>query len=119
MAKTISASLSVDFEENRLLATLEQLLSIQVTDVKSALDQVSDLVTQALGADKVDIFLYTPSIDTLVAVGASDTEMARLERGIGMDRLPLANGGRTVEVFQTGISYSDGHADQDAGVLLG
>ncbi len=105
---SVSASTSVDFEQNRLLSTLEQLLSIQVTDVKSALDQVSDLVTRALGADKVDVFLYTPSIDTLVAVGASDTAMARLERGIGMDRLPLANGGRTVEVFQTGISYSEG-----------
>ncbi len=105
--------------QNRLLSTLEQLLSIQVTDVKSALDQVCDLTVKALGADKVDAFLYVPEIDSLVTAGASNTALARKEHDIGMDRLPMSNGGRTVEVLQTGHSYSTGHADRDAGVLLG
>ncbi len=105
--------------QNRLLAILGQLLSIQVTDVKSALDQVCDLITPVLGADKVDVFLYIPETDTLVTAGASNTALARQEHDMGMDRLPMVNGGRTVEVFQTGHSYSTGHADRDAGVLLG
>ncbi|MFL5693909.1 MAG: hypothetical protein ACJ795_19110 [Ktedonobacteraceae bacterium] len=35
------------------------------------------------------------------------------------DRLPLANGGRTVEVFLTGTSYLTHHADQDPEELVG
>ncbi|HEX8229503.1 MAG TPA: HAMP domain-containing sensor histidine kinase [Chloroflexia bacterium] len=106
-------------EQHRLLSTLEQLLSIQVVDVKSALDQVCDLTVKALGADKVDVLLYVPDIDTLVTAGVSNTALAKEEHDLGMDRLPMVNGGRTVEVFQTGHSYSTGHADRDAGVLLG
>lgn len=108
-----------DHGPNRLLSTLEQLLAIQVSDVKSALDQVCDLTVKALGADKVDVFLYVPEIDTLVTAGVSNTALARQEHDMGMDRLPMVNGGRTVEVFQTGHSYSTGHADKDHGVLLG
>jgi two-component system, OmpR family, sensor kinase len=115
----VSRSRHEQFEQNRLLSTLEQLLSIQVIDVKSALDQVCDLTVKALGADKVDVFLYVPEIDTLVTAGVSNTALARREHELGMDRLPLVNGGRTVEVFQTGHSYSTGRADRDAGVLLG
>src|SRR5437588_4351820 len=36
-----------------------------------------------------------------------------------MDRLPLANRGRTVEVFLSGTSYLSGHADQDPEELVG
>src|SRR5256714_10714262 len=36
-----------------------------------------------------------------------------------MDRLSLANRGRTVEVFLTGTSFLTDHADQDPGVLVG
>jgi signal transduction histidine kinase len=36
-----------------------------------------------------------------------------------MDRLPLANGGREVEVFLTGSPFLTGHADEDPGQLLG
>ncbi len=106
-------------EDRRLLATLEQLLAIEATEVKAALDRVSQLVADALGADKVDIFVRDPTIDTLVAMGTSDTPMARRERAIGMDRLPIANQGRTVEVFQTGAAYRSGHVDQDSSELVG
>lgn len=106
-------------EQSRLLSVLGQLLSIQATDIRSVLDQVCNLITEALGADKVDVFLYAPQIDTLVTAGASDTALARQEHNMGLDRFPLSNGGRTVEVFQTGNSFSTGHAGQDSGVLLG
>ena len=106
-------------DESSLLSTLERLLEIEATEVKGALDQASDLVGEALGAEKVDSFLYDPGIDTLVAVGTSSTPLARRQREIGMDRLPVSNGGRTVEVFQTGGSYITGRAHEDGGVLPG
>jgi signal transduction histidine kinase len=45
--------------------------------------------------------------------------MGRLEREIGMDRLPVANGGRIVDVFQTGEPYITGRADADPAVQPG
>jgi two-component system OmpR family sensor kinase len=83
------------------------------------LDQAADLVARALGADKVDAFLYDPSSESLVAGGTSRTPMGRRQHAIGLDRLPLANGGPTVEVFQTGISRLTGRAELDPSELKG
>lgn len=105
--------------EERLLATLERLLAIEATEMRTALEHAAQLVAEALGADKVDAFVHDPATDTLIAVGVSDTPMGRRERAIGMDRLPVANGGRTVEVFLTGKPYVDDNADQDSGELIG
>ncbi len=105
--------------QQRLLSTLEQLLAISGVAVKPTLDQASDLVAKALRVEQVDAFLYDPQVDTLVALGSSNSELSRLQRRLGMDRLPLSNGGRIVEVFQTGVSYCTGHADQDQVVLPG
>ena len=113
------ADSDADRGQQRLLTTLEQLLTIKSTGVQSALDQASDLLAVALSADKIDAFLYDPSTNTLIAAGSSRTPMARRQHKIGMDRLPIVNGGRMVEVFQTGKSYLTGHADQDPGVLAG
>ena len=108
-----------DPEQDQLLLTLERLLALEATDLGDALTQASQLVAEALGADKVDAFLHDPAIETLVAVGTSDTPMGRQQHALGLDRLPLANRGRTVEVYQTGRPYHTGHADEDAGVLVG
>ena len=43
---------------NRLLATLEQLLAIDETDLHRALDRACHMVAEALRADKVDAALY-------------------------------------------------------------
>src|SRR3954470_32463 len=45
--------------------------------------------------------------------------MGRKQHAIGMNRLPLGNGGRTVEVFNTGASRLTGRADEDPGELRG
>ena len=103
----------------RLLATLERLLTIQALEVKGALDEATQIVADVLEADKVDAFFYDPASDTLVAVGTSDTPMGRKQYQLGLDRLPVANGGRLVEVFQTGASYCTGHAEDDAEVTRG
>jgi len=39
--------------------------------------------------------------------------MARRQRELGLDRLPLANGGRAVEVFRSGAYHVDGRVDED------
>ncbi len=45
--------------------------------------------------------------------------MGRRQQQIGMDRLPVANGGRVVQVYETGEPYLTGRADEDPHVLLG
>ncbi|MDP9379623.1 MAG: GAF domain-containing sensor histidine kinase [Chloroflexota bacterium] len=103
----------------KLLPTLEALLAIEATDLRGTLEQAADLLVGALGAEKVDVSLHDPSINTLVAMGVSNTPMGRRQRQIGMDRLPVANGGRVVEVYQTGEPYITGHAEEDPLVLPG
>ena len=105
--------------QDRLVAILEGLLELPATEVKATLNQAAHLVAEVLAADKVDLFFHNPASDTLVALGTSDTPMGRRQHAIGMDRLPFANGGRTVEVFLTGTPYLSGQADQDPEELLG
>lgn len=108
-----------DYPDERLLGTLERLLALDATNLHDALGHVTQLVAEALGADKVDVFLLEPASSTLVARGTSDTPMGHLQKAAGMDKLPIVNGGRTVEVFQTGAPYMTGHADQDPAELIG
>ncbi len=77
----------------QLLTTLEGLLAIQATDTKTALTEASQLVAETLNADKVDVFVYDPSVDTLIAVGTSNTPMGRHQVTLGLDRLAVSNGG--------------------------
>jgi two-component system, OmpR family, sensor kinase len=106
-------------EPDRLVATLQRLMAITAVDVTTALGEAAGQLAQALRADKVDAFLHDPATDTLVALGVSDTAMGRHQRSIGLDRMPVANGGRAVEVFLTGIPYHNGRVDEDAAELLG
>jgi signal transduction histidine kinase len=101
------------------LHTLERLLDIQPSDLQMAMDEVATLLAEVLGTDKVDAFLHEPETDTLVAVGASRTPMGRHQRAIGLDRQPVANGGRAVEVFQTGEPRVDGRVEDDERELIG
>src|SRR5438045_8078909 len=105
--------------QDRLLTTLERLLELPATEVNTTLNQAAQLVAEVLAADKVDVFFHESANETLVALGTSDTPLGRRQRAIGMDRLPLANGGCTVEVFLSGTSYLTGHADQDPDELVG
>jgi signal transduction histidine kinase len=100
-------------------ATLQQLLAIEATEIRPALGQATSLIAAAFLADKADVFLYDRDIDTLVALGTSATPMGAVQHAHGLDRLPVANGGRLVEVFATGNSYLTAHADQDPQVLPG
>jgi hypothetical protein len=105
--------------EAQLLLTLERLLQLDATSVPEALNAATQLVSEALGADKVDAFLYHSENQTLQVAGLSDRPMSKQQVAIGMDRMALAEGGRLVEVFHTGKVYETGHADQDPEVARG
>src|SRR5215210_7700845 len=102
-----------------LLNTLERLLGIHAPELRPALDQASNLVAEALNADKVDVFLHEAESDTLVAMGTSDTAMGHEQHRAGLNRQPIANNGPSVGVFQTGTPYLSGAADEDPKQLLG
>jgi len=59
-------------------------------------------VAEATGADKIDAFIYDPTRDSLVAVGTSTQPLSARQRQLGLDVLPVSNGGRVVHVFKTG-----------------
>lgn len=103
----------------RHLETLERLLAVPAAELDVALTYACDLVTEALGADKVDAFLYDRSRDSLVALGSSNQPLSTLQRQHGLDVLPLSNGGRTVSVYQTGQSFLSGQVRSDPDELRG
>ncbi|PTL84013.1 GAF domain-containing sensor histidine kinase [Vitiosangium sp. GDMCC 1.1324] len=106
-------------QRDRFLQALEKLLAIPPTDARSAMNQAAQCIIQLTGADKVDVFLFEPSTTTLVAVGTSDTPLSRKQVALGLDRLPLANAGRAVEVFQTGRTWHYSRTEEDPEELPG
>jgi two-component system OmpR family sensor kinase len=106
-------------QASRLRETLERLLTVPATDIEAALTTAAQHIAEVLGADKVDAFLFDPATQSLVALGTSPTPMGRRQQELGLDHLPLADGGRTAHVFQTGTPFLDGHVDQDPEELQG
>jgi len=105
--------------DRRLLETLQRVLSIQDLDLRGALTQACNQITDALGADKVDVFLYEAEGETLVALGTSATDLGRRQHEIGLQRQPIANGGSAARVFLGGEAYLTGRADEDPEQLRG
>jgi two-component system, OmpR family, sensor kinase len=103
----------------RLLDTLERLLELPSADLKVTLSHAADLAADATGADKVDAFLYDSTRDSLVAVGSSNQPLSARQRKLGLDVLPVSNGGRVVHVYQTGQTFVTGRLDEDAEELRG
>jgi signal transduction histidine kinase len=97
----------------RQLSLLEALLRLPAGDMKAALSHASDLLAKATCADKIDAFLYDADRDSLVAVGTSTQPLSARQKQLGLDVLPLSNGGRTVEVYQTGNTFVTGHLEND------
>ncbi len=103
----------------RLLELLEALLRLPAGDLKTTLDHVGNLVAEATGADKIDAFVYDAPRDSLVAVGTSTQPLSALQRQLGLDVLPVSNGGRVVHVYKTGETFITGRLDQDEQELRG
>lgn len=104
---------------DRLWGTLERLLALDAMELKTALDQAAQIAAEALGADKVDAFVYEAESESLVALGTSDTPMGRRQHAIGLQRLPLANGGRAADVFLSGRPHFSGDVGADHDELEG
>jgi signal transduction histidine kinase len=102
-----------------LLHALEKLLELPAAELQPTLDRASHLIGELFQADKVDVFLLEERSQTLVALGVSDTPMSRKQKSLGLDRLQLANGGRLVEVFETGKAWHTGHQEKDPHELTG
>ena len=111
MGETRTAALALD--------TLERLLALPASDLVSALTQACNLVAEAVRADKVDAFLYDGRKASLVAIGSSTQPLSDKQRRLGLDVLPVANGGRVVYVFQTGKTFVTGHLEDDPEELRG
>ena len=99
----------------RLLRLLENLLAIEVGGLDAAMTQAAQQLAESLAADKVDVLLHDPATEALVAVGTSQTPMGLREHELGLDHLPIADGGWTMEVFQSGHSHLARHADREHG----
>jgi two-component system, OmpR family, sensor kinase len=95
------------------LAAIEKLLAIEATSLVAALQDATQHIAEVMRADKVDAFIYEEATHTLVALGTSDTPMGRMQRRLGLDRVPLANHGRYGEVFRTQEPYITGHSEAD------
>jgi two-component system OmpR family sensor kinase len=106
-------------KRDRLLLTLERLLKMEALEVKATLNEMAQLVAEVLEAEKVDVFLYDASIDTLVALGTSNTPLGKRQHALGLNRLPLTNGGYIVRVFLTGGTYLTGHLEQEPDRISG
>ena len=102
-----------------LLETLKRLLDIPAADMKVALSLACDAVAAAVHADKVDAFLYDPERDCLVAQGSSNQPLSSKQIRHGLNVLPITNGGRSVEVYQTGKTFVEGHVENDLEELRG
>jgi two-component system OmpR family sensor kinase len=102
-----------------LLETLEHLLEISGADLQVALATASDLVASALNADKVDVFMYDPTRDSLVALGSSHQPLSATQKRHGLDVLPVANGGRVVHVYKTASCFLTGELERDPEELRG
>jgi DNA-binding CsgD family transcriptional regulator len=99
----------------RLFDALQRLLALETVDLETALNEAAQTVADVLAADKADVFLHDPGSASLVALGTSATPMGRRQRELGLDRLPIADGGGTVHVFQTGRSHLCRDAQHEQG----
>src|SRR3954452_19351015 len=103
----------------RALTTLQRLLEIPAANVQTALTHAANAIADALRADKVDAFLYDDSRDSLVALGTSTQPLSTLQKKLGLDVLPVSNGGRVVHVYKTGKTFTTGRLDLDPEELRG
>ena len=102
-----------DLEESRLLETLHELMALPALELRPALTEATTRVAEALGCEKIDAFLLDEARQTLEAMGTSRTPLGALQKALGLDTLALANGGRTVKTFASGVSHLEHHADRD------
>src|SRR5215813_14118957 len=98
----------------RLFTTLQRLLELSVTNRDEALYKMAQLIALALEVTEVVVFLYDAANRSLTAQGTSMTPVGDKGKAVGLDGLPLEDGGRIAEVYRTGQSYSNGLVHHDS-----
>jgi GAF domain-containing protein len=101
------------------LYTMQRLLEIEGTDLPEVLTAAADLLTDPMGAEKIDAFFYNLDCDCLVALGTSRTALGALQIELNLHRIPLSAGGRIVQVYQTGRPFLTGRTRDDPEELSG
>ncbi len=101
------------------LTTLEQLLAIRRLPLSVVVDRACLILQDVLDVDTANVYRYNAALNALVVESAFTTPMAHHQQAIGLDRLAISEGGRVVEVFQTGNPYHTGYAERDAAVRAG
>jgi two-component system OmpR family sensor kinase len=120
MEMNVSATSDVPVAYNSTwLVAMERILAIDAPELLSAMQEAAQLIAEVFEADKVDAMFLEGETNTLVALGTSDTPMGHRQHALGLDRLPIANGGRAARVFETGISHRSGRVDEDPEELPG
>lgn len=109
----------MDAPSQKSFQTLEGLLELPAAELEVTLSRACDVVAGAFGADKVDAFLHDASRESMVALGTSHQPLSALQKKLGLDVLPVANGGRVVWVFERGETFVTGAAQDDAEELRG
>ena len=88
-------------------------MALPLLDLHQALDAAATRIAGAMQCDKIDAFLLDEAHRTLRSIGTSETPMGRKQQALGLDALPLANGGRIVETFETGKNHFENHCERD------
>ncbi len=99
--------------EDRMLCLLEALHGVRSPELEQILEEVAAHVAGTFGADLAAVFVFRPEVTSLVALGTSPTPLGRRQRALGLDRLPLVNGGRAVATYRTGVPHLTGSAGLD------
>lgn len=94
-------------------------MGLPLSDLRQALDAAATRIAESMQCDKIDAFLLDEEHRTLRAIGTSETPMGRKQRALGLDALPLANGGRIVQTFETGKNHFENHCEQDPEEIQG
>jgi two-component system, OmpR family, sensor kinase len=106
-------------DDRRLLDLMQRLFDLPPSNLAQSLTSAATDVASWFGCDKVDAFLLDEARTSLVAVGTSKTPLGARQKALGLDVLPLANGGRLAVSFSAGTPYRTGRADLDELELVG
>jgi DNA-binding CsgD family transcriptional regulator len=96
-----------------VLVLLGVLRQVDSTSAHGAMQHATNVLASAFAADKVDAFVYVAQTDMLEALGTSDTPLGRLQAELGLDKVPVADGGRAAWVFREQRPFRHGHVEDD------
>jgi DNA-binding CsgD family transcriptional regulator len=109
--KVASDKSRVDAES--ILALLKALQQVDGATARDTMQHATDVLAAVFVADKVDAFFYDEAAEQLVALGTSQTPLGQLQHELGLNRLPLADGGRATWVFREKRPFRSGHVEDD------